>query len=194
MNDQDIETVIHETAILERDTEIGAGTGIWHHCHIREGARIGKNSSLGKNVFVDAGVSIGSRVRIQNNVSVYAGVNVEDDVFVGPSAVFTNDRYPRSHNADWKPVPTYVRRGASVGANATIICGITLGEWSVVAAGAVVTKDVAPFQLVVGNPARHAGWVCRCGHVLNRSSASYPALQTCNECGETVALAQGQLS
>ena len=194
MNDPDLETRIHETAIVESKTQIGAGTAIWHHSHVRSGAVIGEGCSLGKNVFVDAGVTIGNRVRIQNNVSVYAGVNLADDVFVGPSAVFTNDRYPRSNNAAWRPVPTYVRRGASIGASATILCGITLGEWAAVAAGAVVTKDVAPFELVAGNPARHAGWVCRCGHVLTRSVVHYPSIQTCQECGETVALVQGHLS
>ena len=159
------------TAIVEPGSHIGAGTRIWHHAHIRTGATIGENSSLGKNVYIDADVIIGSRVKIQNNVSVYRGVSVADDVFLGPSCVFTNDRYPRAAVTDFQVVPTVVQRGASVGANATVVCGVTLGEWCAVAAGAVVTHDVAPHQLVVGSPARPAGWVCECGSVVSRDVA-----------------------
>ncbi len=147
---------------------IGAGAKIWHLGHIRRGARIGSDSSLGRNVYVDAGVVIGDRVKIQNNVSVYAGVTIEDDVFVGPSAVFTNDLHPRAHNAEWKITPTLVREGASIGANATIICGVEIGANSMIAAGSVVTKDVAPHQLVAGCPATHRGWVNRDGDVVSR--------------------------
>ncbi len=159
------------TAIVEPGSNIGHGTLIWHHAHVRAGATIGANASLGKNVYVDTDVTIGSRVKIQNNVSVYRGVTIADDVFLGPSCVFTNDRYPRASNTDFQVVPTLVQRGASVGANATIVCGVTLGEWSVVAAGAVVTKDVAAHQLVAGSPARSAGWVCECGRVVSREAA-----------------------
>ncbi len=169
------------TAIVEPGATIGAGTRIWHHAHVRAGASIGANSSLGKNVYIDADVVVGARVKIQNNVSVYRGVTLGDDVFLGPSCVFTNDRYPRAHGTDWQVVATNVQRGASVGANATIICGVTIGEWSAVAAGAVVTHDVAAHQLVVGSPARPAGWVCRCGRVVSHAAVAPPSFD-CGEC------------
>ncbi len=169
------------TAIVEPGSHIGDGARIWHHSHVRAGATIGENTSLGKNVYVDADVSIGSRVKIQNNVSVYRGVTIADDVFLGPSAVFTNDKYPRAVEPDFHVVPTFVQRGASVGANATIVCGVTLGEWSAIAAGAVVTHDVAAHQLVVGSPARPAGWVCRCGRVVSRDTLP-PASFDCGHC------------
>jgi len=172
----------HDTAIVEAGATIGEGTRIWHHSHVRAGATIGAGSSLGKNVYVDSDVSIGSRVKIQNNVSVYHGVTVGDDVFLGPSCVFTNDLYPRAAGADWRVVPTQVAQGASVGANATIVCGVTLGEWCVVGAGAVVTRDVLSHQLVLGNPARPAGWVCRCGRVVSRDAQQPPAVFECDEC------------
>ena len=126
---------------------------------------IGRDCSLGKNVFVDGGAVIGDGVRIQNNVSVYSGITLEDEVMLGPSAVLTNDRFP-AHGFEWEITPTLVQRGATVGANATIVCGVTLGAWSMIGAGAVVTHDVAPNELVVGNPARHFGWVCWCGAVV----------------------------
>jgi UDP-2-acetamido-3-amino-2,3-dideoxy-glucuronate N-acetyltransferase len=159
---------VHPSADVEDGVHIGRGTKVWHLVHIRRDARIGVDSSLGRNVYVDAGVSIGDRVKIQNNVSVYAGVTLEDDVFVGPAAVFTNDLHPRAHNADWKVTPTTVRRGASVGANATIICGVEIGANAMVAAGAVVTRNVEPNQLVAGCPATHRGWVNRHGDVVSR--------------------------
>jgi acetyltransferase-like isoleucine patch superfamily enzyme len=133
-------------------------------------------------VFVDAGVTIGDRVKIQNNVSIYQGVHLDDEVFVGPSAVFTNDRFPRAVAPDWELVETHVRRGASIGANATLMCGIELGEWATVAAGAVVTRSVAPYELVAGNPARRLGWVCRCGRVLARTTDELGPM-TCAVCG-----------
>jgi UDP-2-acetamido-3-amino-2,3-dideoxy-glucuronate N-acetyltransferase len=172
---------VHETAIIEAGVSLGDGTHVWHHAQVREGAVIGRDCSLGKNVFVDQGVRIGDRVRIANNVSVYRGVTLSDDVFVGPSAVFTNDRRPRSHGYDWEETPTRVRRGASVGANATILCGIELGEWCMVGAGAVVTHDVADWQLVLGTPARSAGWCCWCGRVVSRANVR-PADVVC-DCG-----------
>lgn len=162
---------VHPTAEIEADVHIGAGTKVWHLVHIRTGARIGAGSTLGRNVFVDAGVVIGNRVKIQNNVSVYAGVTIEDDVFVGPAAVFTNDLRPRAHNTDWVITPTLVRAGASIGANATIVCGVEIGANAMVAAGAVVTRDVAPNQLVAGCPATHRGWVNRMGEVVSRDHA-----------------------
>jgi acetyltransferase-like isoleucine patch superfamily enzyme len=133
---------------------------------------IGPDSTIGRNVYVDAGVRIGARTKIQNNVSVYRGVELADEVFVGPSAVFTNDRNPRAVSPDWVVVPTLVRQGASIGANATVVCGIELGRWSVVAAGAVVTRSTTEYQLVAGNPARHHGWVCRCGAIVSREAAA----------------------
>ena len=175
------ETTVHETATVEEGAEIGAGTRVWHHAHVRSGARVGGGCTLGKNVFVDAGVSVGARCKIQNNVSVYAGVTIEDEVFVGPSAVFTNDRFPRAAG-DWKMVETTVRRGASIGANATIVCGVEIGEWATVAAGAVVTRNVQPHELVAGNPARRMGWVCECGQLLERTTAARKQTE-CKACG-----------
>lgn len=162
------EPFIHPTAVVEDGANIGDGTKVWHHAHVRSGAAIGGDTVLGKNVFVDAGARIGDRVKVQNNVSVYTGVTIGNDVFVGPSAVFTNDLVPRAFDPDWTVTPTNVGNGASIGANATIICGNDLGEFSMVGAGAVVTRPVQPHQLVVGNPARHVGWVDRSGQVVSR--------------------------
>lgn len=173
---------VHETAIVESGAEVGAGTKVWHHAHVRTGAVIGRDCLLGKNVFVDGGAVIGDRVRIQNNVSVFAGVRLADDVMVGPSAVFTNDRFPRAHGFEWAIAPTTVQQGAAIGANATIVCGITLGAWSMTGAGAVVTRDVAANQLVLGNPARHFGWVCWCGRVVGKDDTP-PTGTTCERCG-----------
>jgi acetyltransferase-like isoleucine patch superfamily enzyme len=135
---------------------------------VRAGARIGAGCTLGKNVFVDAGVVIGDRTKVQNNVSVYAGVTLGDEVFVGPSAVFTNDRFPRAVSPGWEVVPTLVRRGASIGANATVVCGVEIGEYATVGAGAVLTRSLEPHELALGTPARRAGWVCTCGRVASR--------------------------
>jgi len=134
-------------------------------------------------VFVDAGVVIGDWVKIQNNVSVYRGVNIEDEVFIGPSAVFTNDRFPRARTPSWEVMSTIVRRGTSIGANATVVCGVELGTWSTVGAGAVVTRSLAAHELVVGNPARRVGWVCRCGQVASRNPVPPPDLRcvTCRD-------------
>ena len=158
----------HETAVIEEAARIGSGTRVWHHAHVRAGAVIGADCVLGKNVFVDAGAVVGDRCKIQNNVSVYTGVTLGSDVFVGPSAVFTNDLRPRASAGTWSITPTAVQDGASIGANATIVCGTVLGAGCMVAAGSVVTRDVAPQQLVAGNPARHLGWVCACGEVVSR--------------------------
>jgi len=150
----------HESAYVDEGAKVGRGTRIWHFCHVMAGAEIGENCTLGQNVFVAKGVRIGNGVKIQNNVSVYEGVVLEDDVFVGPSAVFTNVRNPRSPFPRNRPedyLPTRVKRGATIGANATIVCGVTLGEWCFVAAGAVVTKDVPPYALLSGNPAKIYG-------------------------------------
>jgi dTDP-4-amino-4,6-dideoxygalactose transaminase/acetyltransferase-like isoleucine patch superfamily enzyme len=174
---------VHPTALVEDGSAVGPGTTIWHHSHVRDGAVIGRSCNLGKNVYVDAGARIGDRVKIQNNVSVYRGVEIQDDVFVGPSSVFTNDLRPRAHAVDWQVTPTLVRTGASIGANATVVCGIEIGQHAMVAAGAVVTRTVRPHQLVAGNPARHRGWVCRCGAVLSRAEAP-PRSMTCAACQE----------
>jgi UDP-2-acetamido-3-amino-2,3-dideoxy-glucuronate N-acetyltransferase len=159
---------VHPSAVLDDDVELGEGTQVWHFVHVSSGARIGARCSLGQNVFIGRDVRVGHGVRVQNNVSLYAGVEIEDDAFIGPSCVFTNVRNPRSF------VPrkhayqlTRVRRGASLGANATVVCGVELGAYCFVGAGAVVTKDVLPYELVVGTPARHLGWVCRCGERLH---------------------------
>ena len=138
---------MHETAVVEPNVDIGPGTGIWHHVHVREGASIGSDSNLGKNVYIDTGAVVGSRCKIQNNVSIYRGVVLEDEVFIGPSAVFTNDLFPRAANEQWTLVSTVVERGATIGANATIVCGVRIGRLAFVAAGAVVTKDVASQEL-----------------------------------------------
>lgn len=175
--------LIHPTAVVEDGADIGPGTKVWHFGHVRSGARIGERCVLGKSVFVDSGAVIGSGCRIQNFVSVYSGVTLEDDVFVGPSAVFTNDRYPRATGGDWELLPTLVRAGASIGANATILCGLTIGEFAVVGAGAVVTADVEAHRLVVGNPAKAVAWVCRCGRVVPGGPGT-----ACPACGEVLSL------
>lgn len=172
---------IHETAIVESGATIGAGTLVWHHVHVRAGASVGTDCTLGKNVYVDTDVHIGDGVKLQNNVSVFAGVTIEDNVFVGPSAVFTNDPRPRANGEDWEIVKTHVHRGASIGANATIVCGTDIGENAMVGAGAVVTRDVEAHALVAGNPARRIGWVCACGKKLG-NSAERPEHLQCDDC------------
>ncbi|MGB8266015.1 MAG: acyltransferase [Candidatus Velthaea sp.] len=157
---------IHESAYVDEPSSIGAGTKIWHYSHVSAGAVIGKRCSLGQNVFVARGVRIGDGVKIQNNVSVYEGVILEDEVFCGPSMVFTNVSTPRSgtpRNSASDYLPTLVRRGASIGANATVVCGHTIGEFAFVGAGAVVTRDVPAYAMVYGNPARVRGHACECG-------------------------------
>lgn len=171
---------VHPTADIERGASIGSGTRIWRGAHVRAGADIGRDCTIGANVFVDADVRLGDRVKVQNNVSVYAGVQLEDECFIGPAVVFTNDLNPRA-TGDWALTPTLVHRGASIGANATIVCGVELGEHALVGAAAVVTRSVAAHQLVLGNPARPAGWVCRCGAVVSRA-AERPAELDCQRC------------
>ncbi|MEP7200227.1 MAG: DapH/DapD/GlmU-related protein, partial [Chloroflexota bacterium] len=162
---------VHPTADVSPRATIGDGTRIWHQCQVREGARLGRNCILSKDVYVDVDVQIGDNVKVQNGVSLYHGVTLEDGVFCGPHCVFTNDKQPRAINADgslkaaddWTLTPTRVRMGASIGAHATIICGVTIGRWAMVGAGAVVTRDVPDYGLVVGNPAQLRGFVCPCG-------------------------------
>jgi UDP-2-acetamido-3-amino-2,3-dideoxy-glucuronate N-acetyltransferase len=174
---------IHESSFVDEGCEIGAGTKIWHFCHVMSGARIGERCSLGQNVVVSPGVVIGSNVKIQNNVSVYTGVTLEDDVFCGPSMVFTNVVNPRSQiprKDEYRP--TLVRRGATLGANSTVVCGHTIGRYAFIGAGAVVTGDVPDYALVVGNPGRIAGWMCRCGIKLT-AGAVFPEVAACSACG-----------
>jgi UDP-2-acetamido-3-amino-2,3-dideoxy-glucuronate N-acetyltransferase len=159
----------HESAYVDEPSEIGEGTKIWHFCHVMSGARIGKNCILGQNVFVASGVVVGNNVKIQNNVSLYAGVTLEDDVFCGPSCVFTNVTNPRSEiiRKD-EYLPTLVRHGATIGANATIVCGTTVGRFAFIAAGALVRTDVPDYALMAGVPAVRKGWMSRHGHRLHK--------------------------
>jgi len=172
----------HPSAIVDEGAEIGAGTRVWHFSHISAGSRIGARCSLGQNVFVAPRVTVGDGVKIQNNVSLYEGVVLEDFVFCGPSMVFTNVRTPRSafpRNTSADYAETRVQRGASIGANATIVCGTTVGAWSFVAAGAVVTRDVPDYALMAGVPARRIGWVCECGATLKVEDGK----AACGQCG-----------
>lgn len=162
------DVIIHPTASVDPRARIGAGSRIWINVQIRENAKIGLGCILSKDVYIDHAVTIGDRCKVQNSVSVYNGVTIGDDVFVGPNACFTNDKVPRANNADWSVTPTVVKSGASIGANATIVCGITIGEYAMVAAGSVVTKDVAPYSLVMGNPARHVSYVDEAGNRVEK--------------------------
>lgn len=178
----------HPTAVVE-SSDIGDGTKIWHFAHVRQGSKIGKNCNVGKSVYVDTEARIGDNVKIQNFVSVYKGVVIEDDVFVGPSATFTNDLYPRAFVWDEEHVvPTLVRRGASIGANSTVICGVTIGEYAMVGAGSVVSRDVPPFSLVLGNPADVRNWICYCGRKLENvlKESETATVYRCDACGREV--------
>jgi len=173
-----METVyIHPTATVSESSKIGSGTKIWINSQIREDAVIGDHCIIGKDTYIDHGVQIGNGVKIQNGVSVYYGVTIEDNAFIGPNAVFTNDLYPRAFNADWIVKNTLVKEGASIGANATIICGHVLGRYSMVGAGSVVVCDVPDHALVAGNPAKVIGYVCRCGNKLDCN-------MDCIQCGQ----------
>jgi UDP-2-acetamido-3-amino-2,3-dideoxy-glucuronate N-acetyltransferase len=181
----------HETAVIDAGAQIGDGCQIWHFCHLMPGAVLGEGCKLGQNVFVASGVVLGKNVKVQNNVSIYEGVTCEDDVFLGPSMVFTNVINPRSAvNRQGEYQATRVGRGATIGANATIICGNQIGAYAFIGAGAVVTKDVLPFALVAGNPARHIGWMSRHGCRL-----LFDAQQraVCPESGERYALLEGKV-
>jgi UDP-2-acetamido-3-amino-2,3-dideoxy-glucuronate N-acetyltransferase len=187
------EVFVHPTATVDDGAQIGAGTKIWHYCHVMRGARVGERCILGQNVFVGATAVIGDRVKIQNNVSVYDAVTLEDEVFCGPSMVFTNVIVPRAfieRKSEYRP--TRVERGATLGANSTILCGHTIGAYALIGAGAVVTRDVKRHALMLGVPARHAGWVCRCGATLCAPAVEQGAL-TCGACAARFVAERGEL-
>jgi len=175
---------VHESSYVDEPCEIGEGTKIWHFSHVMSNSRVGKRCNIGQNVVISPGVRIGDNVKIQNNVSVYTGVILEDDVFCGPSMVFTNVINPRSHLSRKEEYQTtLVKRGASIGANATVVCGRTIGRYAFIGAGAIVTRDVPDFALVVGNPGRVTGWVCLCGVKLDLpSKPAEKATATCSAC------------
>jgi acetyltransferase-like isoleucine patch superfamily enzyme len=195
---------VHPSSDVSPHAKIGEGTKIWQHCQVRENAEIGSNCILSKGVYIDANVKIGNNVKIQNGISVYHGVTLEDGVFCGPHCVFTNDKKPRSINPDgslkggedWEVSETLVKTGAAIGAHATIVCGNVLGKWAMVGAGAVVTKDVPDYGLVIGNPARLVGFVCPCGEKLRRLEESEPktaqdmssgsVTMVCPKCGNVI--------
>src|SRR5664279_531675 len=182
----------HETAIIDEGCKIGKGTKIWHFSHIMSGSEIGDNCNIGQNVVISPGVKLGKNVKVQNNVSIYNGVICEDDVFLGPSMVFTNVINPRSaiiRKDEYKK--TIVRKGASIGANATVVCGNEIGQYAMIGAGAVITKEVPAYALVYGNPARQNGWVSEYGHKL---SFNKDGLATCPESGEKYALLNNEVS
>jgi UDP-2-acetamido-3-amino-2,3-dideoxy-glucuronate N-acetyltransferase len=185
------EVFVHPSSFVDEPCEIGAGTKIWHFSHVMKNCRIGEHCSIGQNVNIASGVVIGDGVKIQNNVSVYEGVTLEDYVFCGPSMVFTNVVNPRSEIVRKNEYRlTLVKRGATIGANSTILCGHTIGRYAFIGAGAVVTKDVPDYALMVGNPARRAGWMCRCGVRLPAGTTR----PTCTSCGATYCERDGRLS
>lgn len=182
----------HKTAVIDDGCKIGKGTKIWHFSHIMAGSEIGENCNIGQNVVVSPGVKLGKNVKVQNNVSLYTGVICEDDVFLGPSMVFTNVINPRSAIIRKDSyLTTIVGKGASIGANSTIVCGNNIGTYSFIGAGAVVTKDVKPFALVVGNPARQTGWMSEYGHKLTFDNAGFAS---CPESGERYKIEDGKVS
>ncbi len=182
----------HETAVIDDGAIIGEGTSIWHFCHIMPNAKLGKKCNLGQNVFVASDVVLGNNVKVQNNISIYTGVICEDDVFLGPSMVFTNVVNPRSGvNRRGQYSKTTVKKGASIGANATIVCGHDIGEYAFIGAGTVVTKTIPAYALVVGNPARQIGWMSEYGHRLNFDEKGFA---TCPESGEKYQLKNNKVS
>lgn len=183
---------VHETAVVDEGCEIGEGSKIWHFSHIMEGSRMGKRCNIGQNVVISPGVVLGDNVKVQNNVSVYTGVTCGNDVFLGPSCVFTNVTNPRSAiNRKSQYAKTHVERGATIGANATIVCGHDIGEYAFIGAGAVVTKNVPPYALLVGNPARQVGWMSEYGH---RLSFDAEGMAECPESHERYQLKDGKVT
>lgn len=181
---------IHPSAYVSEKSHVGKGTSVWQNCNIMDGVTIGDNCNLGANVFIESGVIIGNRVKIKNNIAIYSGVTCEDDVFLGPNCVFTNVINPRSfisRKSEFKP--TLVKKGASIGANATVVCGHSIGRYALVGAGAVVTKDVPDYGLVLGNPARLAGYVCKCGITLKEKEK----LLVCPICGNQYQLKENEI-
>lgn len=182
---------IHPTAEVSPEAVIGPGSSVWNQAQVRERARIGAGCTIGKNAYVDAGVVIGDNVKVQNNVSIYHGVTVDDGVFIGPHVCFTNDLIPRAVNrdgspkadTDWEVTPIHVRSGAALGANSTILPGVTIGRWAMVGSGSVVTRDVADHELVLGNPARRVGSACACGQPLRDDADGSPFRGACPRCG-----------
>jgi|SRR5690625_3350097 len=186
------EVIIHDSAYVDAPTEIGKGTKVWHFSHISQNTTIGEHCVLGQNVFVASNVKIGNRVKIQNNVSIYTGCEIEDEVFLGPSCVLTNVTNPRSQvNRHSLYEKTLFRRGATVGANATIVCGITIGRYAFIGAGTVVTKDVPDYALILGNPGKQKGWMSRHGHILKDTDEN--GVMTCPESGYEYKFNEGAL-
>ena len=192
MREVRIATKIHPSADVSNLAEIGDGTSIWHHSQVRENTHLGENCILGKGVYVDSGVTIGDNVKIQNYVSVFHGVTIEDGVFIGPHVCFTNDLRPRAINPDgtlklandWEISETLIKHGASIGANSTVLCGVTVGEWAMAGSGSVITKDIPAHGLVVGNPARLIGFVCPCGaRLVEKEDNETKVSMLCPKCG-----------
>ncbi len=184
---------VHQSSYIDDGAKIGSGTKIWHFCHVMGNVQIGECCNIGQNVFVASDVIIGNNVKIQNNVSLYTGVVVEDDVFLGPSMVLTNVANPRSHvNRKSEYQTTLLKRGATVGAYSTIVCGVTLGRYSFIGAGAVVTHDVPDYALIYGNPGRIQGWMCQCGVRLNFQQVDGQEQAVCGQCGDRY-IKQGQV-
>lgn len=182
--------MIHPTAFVSKKSHVGKGTRIWQNCNIMDGVTVGEDCNLGANVYIEEGVVIGNRVKIKNNIAIYSGVTCEDDVFLGPNCVFTNVINPRSfieRKSEFKP--TFVKKGASIGANATILCGHSIGKYALVGAGAVVTRDVPDYGLVLGNPARLKGYVCKCGTTLKKKET----ILICPICGNQYQLKETKI-
>jgi acetyltransferase-like isoleucine patch superfamily enzyme len=174
---------VNSTAVIDEGVKVGNGTKIWHFVHIMKDAKIGKNCIIADYVYVGRDVIIGNNVKIENKATIFKGVTIQDDAFIGPHVVFTNDLYPRSTNPDWKILPTSVKKGASLGAGSVIVCGVTIGEHALIGAGSVVTKNVPPYSLTYGNPARVRGFICRCGKkfkIIKKTEKN--VLMECNDC------------
>ena len=186
---------IHPLAVVDEGAKIGDGTRVWHFAHVRGTATIGKKCNIGKDVYIDADVVIGNNVKIQNGVSVYNGVTIEDDVFCGPHMTFTNDLFPRAFGDAFEVSETHVKKGDSIAAHATIICNTTLGEYCMIGSGAVVTRDVPAHGLVVGNPARLVGFVCKCGQPLTEevSQSDESIIMRCSKCDAEIELSKSEL-